>query len=67
MRFGIPCSQQPSKVLANIIRQGIFVPGRVYYFDNGFYIRGDIGGHTFSDGAAFGRHFNAPNGRHYFY
>ena len=65
--LGIPRSQQPSKVLPNINKQGKVVPGRVYYFDNGLYIRDDIAGHTFSDGAAFGRHFNTPNGGHYFY
>lgn len=65
--MGIPTSQQPNRILPNINRRGKVVPGRVYDFGNGKFIRDDVIGHVFSDGTHLGPHFNTPLGGHYFY
>jgi len=64
--MGIPVSRQPDAVLPNYSKQGKLMPGRVYKFGDE-YIRDDVIGHSFSDGGAFGRHFNTPYDGHYFY
>ena len=63
--LGIPASKQPV-VLPNIDKRGNVVPGRVYDFD-GIQIRDDVIGHSFNDGGYLPRHFNTPDGKHYFY
>ena len=63
--LGIPSGKQPT-VLPNIDKRGNLAPGRVYDFD-GIQIRDDVAGHSFSDGGYLPRHFNTPDGRHYFY
>ena len=65
--LGIPRSQQPIRVLQNINRRGKVVPGRVYDFGGGKYIRDDVIGHVFSNGQRLVRHFNTPMKGHYFY
>ena len=57
-QIGVPTSTQPTKIGPNITRQGQIVPGRVYYFENGSYIRDDVSGHIFPDGGNIGPHFN---------
>ena len=57
-QIGVPTSAQPTRIGPNITRQGQIAPGRVYYFDNGNYIRDDISGHIFPDGGHIGSHFN---------
>ncbi len=65
--LGIPTSQQPTSVGPNIDKRGNIVPGRIYNYGNGLYIRDDVTGHVFSDGGFLGPHFNTPLGGHYFY
>ena len=56
--YGIPTSQQPERVLPNVDRRGNVVPGRVYDYGNGRFIRDDVVGHLFPDGGYLPRHFN---------
>ncbi len=65
--IGVPTSQQPKQVLPNINRKGKVVPGRVYDFGNGRFIRDDVLGHIFDDGTIIGRHLNTNRGSHFFY
>ena len=65
--LGIPKSQQPIRILPNTNLQNKIVPGRVYDFGNGLYIRDDVIGHIFKDGGVISRHFNTSMGGHYFY
>ena len=67
LEMGIPRSQQPLAILPNIDKRGKIVAGRLYDFGNGRYIRDDVLGHVFDDGGLLPRHFNTPNGSHYFY
>ena len=64
--IGVPKSQQPI-VKLNIGNRGELNPGRLYDFGNGKFIRDDIAGHVFPDGASMGRHFNTSTGLHIFY
>ena len=66
--IGVPTSEQPIKVGPNIDKRGNVVPGRLYDFGNGKYIRDDVVGHIFKDGGIIGRHFNNSNETiHFFY
>ncbi len=66
--IGVPTSQQPVKVGPNIDKRGNIVPGRLYDFGNGKYVRDDVVGHIFKDGGSIGRHFNNSNETiHFFY
>ena len=56
--YGIPTSQQPERVLPNVDRRGNVVPGRVYDYGNGRFIRDDVVGLLFPDGGYLPRHFN---------
>ena len=64
--IGVPRSQQP-KVMPNINKRGEIMPGRVYNFGKGKFIRDDVIGHIFKDGGKIPRHFNTPSKSHYFY
>ena len=65
--YDIPTSQQPERVLPNVDRRGNVVPGRVYDYGNGRFIRDDVVGHLLPDGGYLPRNFNGKNGMHYFY
>lgn len=74
---GVPVSQQPSRVLPNVNRQGNPQPGRIYEYDvpapgggrRTVQIRDDAGGHNYGPGNAQNRgpHFNTPDGGHFDY
>ena len=74
---GIPVSQSPSKVYANIDRRKNPQPGYIYEFEvlrpgggtQKVYIRDDAGGHFFADDESQNRgpHFNDEKGNHYDY
>jgi hypothetical protein len=74
---GIPTSQQPSRVLPNINKQGKIVEGRVYEFEvategggvRTIRIRDDAGGHFYKDDPLQNRgpHFNDEAGNHFDY
>ena len=67
-QIGVPTSAQHTKIGPNLTRQRQIAPGRVYYFDNGKYIRDDISGHIFPDGGHIGSHFNiSTSDIHIFY
>lgn len=64
--IGVPRSQQPI-VKLNIGNRSEPNPGRLYDFGSGKFIRDDIAGHVFLDGASMERHFNTSTGLHIFY
>ena len=65
--YGIPTSQQPTRIGPNLDKHNNVIPGRAYYFSGGKIIRDDCLGHVYDDGGHLGPHFNGINGTHYFY
>jgi hypothetical protein len=64
--LGIPTSSSPDSVLPNVDKRGIVQPGKAYQYGD-IIIRDDVAGHIFPDGGSLSRHFNTPDGGHYFY